>query len=85
MRQFKYVITDPVGIHARPAGLLSKEAEKYSSTIFIIKGEKKVETKRIIALMALAVKQGEEVTLEIEGKDEDEAFESLKTFFEKNL
>lgn len=35
MKQFTYVITDPAGVHARPAGLLVKEAAKYSSAITI--------------------------------------------------
>ena len=39
MKSFNYVITDEVGIHARPAGILVKEAKKYASTIRIVKGE----------------------------------------------
>ena len=40
MKEFTYVITDPVGIHARPAGLLVKEAKNFKSTATFIKGEK---------------------------------------------
>ena len=36
MKKFDYVITDPVGIHARPAGLLVKEIKKYAGTTFTI-------------------------------------------------
>ena len=43
MTNFKYVITDEVGIHARPAGLLVKEAKKYASKIVIVKGEPEPE------------------------------------------
>ena len=42
MKQFTYTITDPVGVHARPAGLLVKEAKKYDSTITIDKAGKAV-------------------------------------------
>ena len=43
MKSFEYVITDPVGIHARPAGLLVKEIKGYAgSTVTIEKGEKAV-------------------------------------------
>ena len=38
MKSFNYVITDEVGIHARPAGLLVKEAKKYESAVTIVKG-----------------------------------------------
>ncbi len=31
MKEFEYTITDPQGIHARPAGLLVKEAKKFES------------------------------------------------------
>lgn len=40
MKQFTYTITDPVGIHARPAGLLAKFAKTQDSTITISRGEK---------------------------------------------
>ena len=38
MEKFTYVITDPAGIHARPAGLLVKEAGKFASKLTISKG-----------------------------------------------
>ena len=40
MKQFEYTIKEAQGIHARPAGMLTKEAKKYSSTITLTKGEK---------------------------------------------
>ena len=40
MKSFEYVITEPVGIHARPAGMLSKEGKKFKSAIMIHHGEK---------------------------------------------
>ena len=59
MKSFNYVITDEVGIHARPAGILVKEAKKYASTIMIVKGEKKADASRLMALMGLGVKCGD--------------------------
>ncbi len=85
MKQFTYVITDPAGVHARPAGLLVKEAAKYSSAITICKGDKKGDLKRIFAVMALGVKQGEAVTVTCDGADEDIAAESIEEFFKANL
>ena len=40
MKTFDYVIKDEVGIHARPAGILVKEAKKYASTISVVKDGK---------------------------------------------
>ncbi len=85
MKQFTYVITDPAGIHARPAGLLVKEAAKFSSSTSIAKGSKKGDLKRIFGVMALGVKKGEEVTVACEGADEEAAVAALEAFFKANL
>ncbi|MEG1291571.1 MAG: HPr family phosphocarrier protein, partial [Lachnospiraceae bacterium] len=78
MKTLTYIITDSNGIHARPAGLLVKEAGKFESKITIAKEGKTVDAKRIMALMSLGVKMGHEVTLTIEGNDEEEAFTALE-------
>lgn len=85
MKEFKYTITDPEGIHARPAGILVKQAAKYVSTIKIVKGQKSADAKRLFGLMGLGVKTGEEVTVTVEGADEDKAAAELETFFKENL
>lgn len=85
MKTFNYVITDEVGIHARPAGMLVKEAKKYASNVTIVKGEKKADAKKLMVLMGLGVKCKEEVTVEVEGADEDAAAAALETFFKENL
>ena len=56
MKEFKYVITDPEGIHARPAGILVKQAAGYQSAVTIAKGEKSADAKRIFGVMGLGVK-----------------------------
>lgn len=85
MKTFNYVITDEVGLHARPAGLLVKEAGKYTSDITIECKGKSADSKRIIAIMGLGVKKGDEVTVKIEGGDEEKAFTALESFFKENL
>ncbi len=85
MQKFSYVIKDEVGIHARPAGLLVKEAKKYESKIQIVKDAKSVEASKLMALMGLGVKCGDTVEVVVEGSDEDAAFEGIQTFFENNL
>ncbi|HIV53311.1 MAG TPA: HPr family phosphocarrier protein [Candidatus Mediterraneibacter norwichensis] len=85
MKEFKYVITDPEGIHARPAGILVKQAAGYQSTVKIAKGEKSADAKRIFGVMGLGVKTGEEVTITVEGADEEKAIAELEAFFKGNL
>lgn len=85
MKEFKYVITDAEGIHARPAGLLVKEASKFKSAIKLVKEGKSGDCKRIFGVMGLAVKAGQEVTLTFEGEDEEEAFEAISKFMKETL
>jgi phosphocarrier protein HPr len=85
MKNFNYVIKDEVGIHARPAGILVKEAKKYQSKIVIVKNGKKAEATKLMALMGLGVKCGDEVMVEVSGEDEDTASREIKAFFENNL
>ena len=85
MKEFKYVVQDELGLHARPAGLLVKEAAKFKSAVTLDRGVKKADAKRIMAVMSMGVKQGVEVTVTIEGEDEDAAFAAIETFFKENL
>ena len=85
MKEFKYVITDPEGVHARPAGMLAKAVKEFESDIKLSKDGKAVKCKSVIALMSLGVKAGEEVTLTFEGADEDAAYEAVSKFMQENL
>ena len=85
MKKFEYVVKDEVGIHARPAGLLVKEAKKYESKITISKDGKSAEATKLMAVMGLGVKCGQSVKVSVEGGNEDAAFEGIKAFFEANL
>lgn len=85
MKEFTYTITDPQGIHARPAGLLVKEAKKYASKLTILKGSKKGDLKKIFTVMGLGVKQGETVTVQVDGADEDAAAAAIEAFLKENF
>ena len=85
MKTFSYEIKDEIGIHARPAGLLVKEAKKYSSKIVLTVNGKNAEATKLMAIMSLGVKQGQTVEITVEGADEDMACENIKAFFEQNL
>jgi len=85
MKEFKYVITDEMGIHARPAGLLVKAAKGFGCGIKMAKGERAVDCKGIMGVMSLGAKKGDEVTLIFDGEGEDEAYAALSKFMEENL
>lgn len=85
MKKFEYTIKDEVGIHARPAGVLVKEAKKYESKIIISANGKSAEATKLMAVMGLGVKCGQTVEVEITGSDEATVYESMKDFFETNF
>lgn len=86
MKQFQYIITDPIGIHARPAGLLVKAAKELDSTVTVEKvgGTSTVATK-LMAVMGLGVKGGDTVTVTIEGGNEEASLQAMEQFFKENL
>lgn len=85
MQDFTYKINDPNGLHARPAGLLVKEAQKFESSISITSGEKKADLKRLFAVMGLNVKCGDSVTVNAEGPDEEDAIKTVSEFLQSNF
>ncbi len=85
MKQFQYTIVDPQGIHARPAGLLVKEASKFESSVVLHCNGKSGDAKRIFSVMGLSAVCGTKVTVTADGTDEDSAIQSLEAFFKENF
>lgn len=85
MKQFTYTITDPVGIHARPAGLLVKAAKAFSSAITFERNGKSAAATKLMALMSLGVKAGDTITVTVEGTDEEAAAAGMEKFLQENL
>ena len=85
MVTFEYTIKDELGIHARPAGMLAKAAKELDSEITITKGGNSVGATKLMALMGLAVKCGDTITVTIEGGDENASEAAMRTFLEENL
>ena len=85
MKEFKHVINDPLGMHARPAGMLVKAVAAYVSKVTVTAPTGTADAKRLMALMRLAAKQGMELTISIEGPDEEKAATELQAFLAANL
>ena len=85
MKQFQYTIKDELGVHARPAGLLVKLAKQYTSAITIEKNGKTCDMRKLMALMGMGVKQGDTVTVKVEGDDEAAAAEAIQKFLTENV
>lgn len=86
MKTFQYTITDPVGIHARPAGLLVKAAKALDSSVTIEKvGGKSAAATKLMAVMGLGIKQGDTVCVTVEGGSEQANAAAMEQFFKDNL
>lgn len=85
MKSFGYVITDRVGIHARPAGMVVKAAQKFQSEILVYGKEKKADAKKLMELMALGVQNGEEIRVTAAGPDEKEACQAMEKVLRESL
>ena len=85
MKSFTYVITDRVGIHARPAGILVKEAQKYGADISVRSGEKQADAKQLMQLMSLGAKCGDEICVTASGTDEEAACSAVQEVLREYL
>jgi phosphotransferase system HPr (HPr) family protein len=85
MKEFEYTITDPNGIHARPAGLFAAKMQEFTSGITVVSGERTADGKKLLALMKMRVKQHDTLVVKAEGPDEDAVIEAAKTFLQANL
>jgi phosphotransferase system HPr (HPr) family protein len=71
------VVTNPNGLHARPADLLVKLAHQFSSNITLVKGHERVDAKSILGILTLAATAGTELSVEADGADAAAAVEAL--------
>lgn len=71
------------GLQARQAALFVQEANRYSSDVYLEKGEKKVNAKSIMGIMSLAVSKGTNVTISADGADEESAVDALAQLIDK--
>ena len=85
MKEFKHIINDPMGLHARPAGMLVKACAGYASKITLTAPTGTADAKRLMGIMRLAAKQGMELTIAVEGADEEKAAAELQAFLAENL
>ncbi len=70
-------IINKLGLHARAAALFASTAGRYSSQIKVGLNGKMVDAKSVMSLMLLAANQGTEITLEVEGRDQQEAMQAI--------
>ncbi|MFD0698693.1 HPr family phosphocarrier protein [Paenibacillus sp. GCM10027628] len=72
-----YTVLNPSGFHARPTKVFVQAASAFPCKIHVIKGGKKVNGKSSLSMLTLGIQQNEEVTLEVDGEQEEQALKSL--------
>lgn len=87
MREFEFTIGDPLGIHARPAGLLVRTAQAFESdcTVTLQRNGKSASLKRLLAVMGLGAKGGDRIAVVVEGQDEEAAAKAVERWLKENL
>ena len=75
-------VGNSLGLHARPAGKISQEAQRYAASITVHSGGMEADAKSILDLLTLAAPQGTELRLRAQGSDAAEAVSALSRLFE---
>ena len=81
----KFVIRGKLGLHARPAALLVRTANRFQSDITIRKGKQKVNGKSIMGVMMLAAGSGSHLTIRIVGPDALRAMAEIEKLLDRNF
>lgn len=85
MLEAKFIIEHQAGLQARPAALFVQVASRFASRIWVVKGLKKVNAKSIMGVMSLGIRQGDEVTIIVEGEDESKAMTTIQRLIDSNF
>ena len=85
MKQFEDLVTTPGGIHARTTGRMVSIAAGYNCTVTVLCDGRKADLRRPIELLALSVRQGQTVTVQVEGPDEDACAAALQQHMQQTV
>ncbi|MBQ2992161.1 MAG: HPr family phosphocarrier protein [Clostridia bacterium] len=85
MKQFSYVMTRPVAPHARPVGKLIKEASRFASSIRLNDGASSAELGRDADVVKMNLRCGNEITVTVEGRDEEAAVAAIQNYMVANF
>lgn len=77
MLEQKYVIKNKTGLHARPASLFVKKASSFKCDVKILKDQKEINAKSVIGVLSLGAGKGSEITIKVDGENEENAIKEL--------
>lgn len=79
------LVSNQVGLHARPATFFIQKANEFKSSIWIEKDERKVNAKSLLGVLSLGITRGMNVTIIADGADEEDAVISLVELITSNF
>ena len=85
MKSFDYTLKKKMGIHARPAALIADRVKFLEDQVVISYGEKVADASKLIDVIGLGAKQGDTVTVTVEGPDEDRVAAEMEVLFKENF
>lgn len=85
MKEFRYVIRSPFGLHARVIGALVAKAREYHCQVTVEKQGNQASLEKPLQMMSLNIRQGDEVNVKVEGGEEELACKELEQFFKEGI
>ncbi|WP_328793879.1 HPr family phosphocarrier protein [Heliomicrobium gestii] len=85
LTEIQLVLTNPTGLHARPAAQFVQTAARFKSKVRIIAGGKTADAKSILNVMTLGLKHGAAFTVSADGEDEAECLAALQALVESKF
>ena len=85
MKEIVYLVTNPMGLHARPCALLAQCCVNFKSIVTATAHDKTADGRNVLELLALCVKKGDTLTLNVHGEDEEETCEALQKLMNKEF
>ena len=78
-------VTNEQGLHMRPAGVIAREAGKFDADVTIVMGDKRINAKSLVNIIAACIKKDAEITFECDGPDEEAALAKMEELEAENF
>ena len=85
MKQINYVVTNRLGIHARPCAVFAQGCTEFRSLVRVKNGEKEANGRSVLELIKLGLKKDDVMTIEIEGTDEEACYDAIMNILDKEF
>lgn len=85
MKEMVYLVTNPLGVHARPCALLAQCCVKFKSIVTVKANGKTADGRNVLELLALNAGEGDTLTLQVSGEDEEQTLETVRDLINKEF